>query len=468
MNNKTMLVLTLVMFVSCHQQGQNSNDKATDQSLMASADSSITQIAQEAYIYGYPMVDNYKVMYSYFIDKSNPEYNSPFNVLNMDARVFTPEDKVVQTPNSDTPYGKVGFDLRGEPFVLHVPAVDSNRYYSVQLIDLYTHNFDYLGTRTSGNKGGNYLITGPGWQGVKPAGIDRIIQSETDFALAVFRIQLFSPSDIGNVKRIQEKFSIKPLSKFIHSNPGNPAPAIAFPPFEKQKAGSIEFFGYLNFLLQFCPVHPSEIELRQRFAKIGVEPGNPFTPDSAHLKAIENGIAAGKAQMEEAYNSKDLSSQTRFGTREVLKNNYLNRAMGAKLGIYGNSKEEAMYPAYKTDADGNPLDGSKHNYFLKFEKNMLPPVHAFWSLTMYRLPEQLLTDNPIKRYLINSSMLPQLKEDADGGFTLYIQKDSPGKSKENNWLPAPDGTFFAVMRLYWPKEEAINGIWKQPSIQKAK
>lgn len=125
-----------------------------------------------------------------------------------------------------------------------------------------------------------------------------------------------------------------------------------------------------------------------------------------------------------------------------------------------------MYPIYQVDRDGQKLDASKNSYTLRFAQDQLPPVNAFWSLTMYELPSSLLAANPINRYLINSPMLSELKRDADGGLTLYVQKESPGADKESNWLPAPNGPFMAVMRLYWPKEEALNGTWKQPPLQR--
>ena len=163
--------------------------------------------------------------------------------------------------------------------------------------------------------------------------------------------------------------------------------------------------------------------------------------------------------------TKKLTSGALFGTREHLKNNYMYRMAAAKLGIYGNSEAEALYPIYSVDASGAPLDASKHRYALRFAPGELPPVNAFWSLTMYEMPQSLLVANPLNRYLINSPMLPQLKRDADGGITLYLQHASPGKQQEPNWLPAPAGPFMAVMRLYWPKEEAISGQWQRPPLE---
>ncbi len=159
-----------------------------------------------------------------------------------------------------------------------------------------------------------------------------------------------------------------------------------------------------------------------------------------------------------------MTSGDLFGTREFLKNDYLKRMLGASAGIYGNSREEAIYPALALDSAGNRLDGS-HKYVVRFAPGQLPPVNAFWSITMYEMPASLLVANPIDRYLINSSMLSSLKKDADGGITIYVQKESPGKEREANWLPAPPGPFLMATRLYWPKEAALNGSWKAPKVE---
>ena len=186
--------------------------------------------------------------------------------------------------------------------------------------------------------------------------------------------------------------------------------------------------------------------------------------------AIEQGRAdalAELAALQKRIDAKEVTSGDMFGTREYLKNNYLYRMAAAVNGIYGNSKQEAIYPLLALDNEGQKLDGSKR-YTLRFAPGQLPPVNAFWSMTMYRMPEILLVENPIDRYLLNSPMLPQFKRDADGGLTLYIQNESPGKDKESNWLPAPKGWFMVVMRLYWPKEDALNGKWTAPQLQRAK
>jgi hypothetical protein len=433
-------------------------------------------IAKEAYIYGFPMVDNYRILYSYFIDTSDPEYKGPSNEILNTARVYTPEDRAVQTPNSDTPYSFVGADLRSEPLVLTVPAVDKKRYYSAQFIDLYTFNIAYVGSRATGNEGGTYLLAGPGWKGQKPAGVDGLISCETEWALVMYRTQLFNdPKDIENVETIQSGYKVRTLSQFLGQPATAPPTTIDFvkPLSAQEQRSSPKFFNLLNFVLQFCPTHPSETELMARFAKIGVGAGLHF--DAQKFKPdIRKAIEDGRADAWQAYDSLEhhmatgeLTSADLFGTREYLKDKYLYRMTGAVDGIYGNSKEEAIYPGYVFDSDGQKLDGSTNRYTLRFAPGQLPPVNAFWSLTMYDAKSRLLVANPLQRYLINSAMLPKLKRDQDGGLTIYVQHASPGSGKQSNWLPAPKGPFLMALRLYWPKPEAFDGTWKKPPLDKA-
>jgi hypothetical protein len=390
------------------------------------------------------------------------------------ARVFTPQDKAIQTPNSDTPYSFLGADLRAEPLVISVPAIQ-DRYYSLQFIDMYTHNFAYVGSRATGSDAGSYLLAGPRWQGKAPEGIKSVIRSETDLAFVLYRTQLFGGDDLEEVKKIQAQYKVQLLSRFAGITPA-PTSAVEFikPLSAEAQKTSPEFFRLLNFLLQFTPTHPSETALMDRFAKAGIGAGKPFdvaalSPE--HRRAVQEGMAdAWKAFAQykaEVIDTGKKSSADGFGTREFLGNDYVMRMSSAVLGIYGNSKEEANYPAYFTDSDGKPLDGASNRYTVRFEPGKLPPVNSFWSLTMYELPASLLTENPINRYLINSPMEPDLVRDADGGVTLYIQHDSPGKDKEANWLPAPKGPFFMVMREYWPKPEALDGSWKAPPAVRA-
>jgi hypothetical protein len=430
-------------------------------------------IAKEAVIYGFPLVDSYRIQYSYFVDRKSPEFKTTWNTIYNTARVYTPEDKAIQTPNSDTPYSFVGADLRGEPLVLTVPAIDKGRYYSLQFIDMYTFNFAYVGSRTTGNGGGTFLLAGPHWHGDNSDGVTSVIRSETDFAFILYRTQLFNTDDIDNVKAIQAGYKVQTLSQFL----GRPVPA-AQPPVDfmtplgaGKERTSPEFFSLLNFVLQFCPIDPSETALMARFAKLGIGGGRTFdakalTPEMR--QAVQDGMAdAWKAfatYKETELDTGKRTSADAFGTRAFLNGDYMSRLSAAVLGIYGNSKDEAIYPGYFVDAEKQALKGEKH-YALRFGPGQLPPVNAFWSLTLYELPSSLLYANPLNRYLINSPMLPSLKQDPDGGITLYVQNESPGSGKEANWLPAPAGPFFAVMRLYRPKPAALNGEWTAPPLR---
>jgi hypothetical protein len=432
-------------------------------------------IAKEAYIYANPVVDNYRIFYGSFVNEQDPEYKTPINQLVNLARVYTHEDRAVQTPNSDTPYSWLALDLRAEPFVLTVPQIEEGRYFSIQLIDLYTHNFAYIGSRVTGNSGGDFLIVGPGWKGEVPDGITKVIHAETELVTAIYRTQLFDPSDMDNVKAIQAGYKVQPLSAFLGKPAPKSAPAIDFikPLTREEITKSPKIFQQVNFVLQFCPMHQSEQELMKRFARLGIGAGktfdwNSFSPEIQ--EAIGQGIAdawADFAELKTRAEAGEIGSGDIFGTREHLKNKYLYRMAAAVLGIWGNSEQEAIYPSYYVDADGQKLDGA-HNYTLRFGPGQLPPVNSFWSLTMYELPASLLVENPINRYLINSPMLEDFVRDDDGGITLYLQHNSPGKNNEANWLPAPKGPFSAVMRLYWPKADALDGAWELPKLKKSR
>jgi hypothetical protein len=469
---KCVGVFALLCFLTsglCSAQNVSSGNDGTNQLTPDEA----RAIAKEAYIYGYPLVDNYRIQYAYFVDQNSSEYKAPWNVIKNGPRVWTPEDKAVQTPNSDTPYSGLGLDLRTEPVVITVPTIEKNRYWSCQLIDAYTFNFGYLGTRTTGNDGGSFMIAGPDWKGDTPPGIQKAVKSETQFALAPIRTQLFNPSDLDNVTKIQAGYKVQTLSQFLNTTPPTPAPKVDFikPLTVADQKTSLEFFNILNFVLQFCPMNPSEVDLMARFAKLGIGGNQTFDADklSPELKqAVEAGMADAWNEYADfkktSIDTGKVTSADLFGSREYLKNNYLYRLAADLLGIYGNSKEEAVVPAYTIDSTGQLLDGSKNNYILRFEPGNFPPANAFWSLTMYELPSSLLYANPLNRYLINSPMLPDLKLDADGGLTLYIQHDSPGMDKESNWLPSPNGSFWMPLRIYWPKEAALDGSWKKPPL----
>lgn len=439
-------------------------------------------IAKEAYIYGFPMVVGYKAMDAYALDKTNPEYKGPINTLACEARVYTPDDKAVVTPNSDTPYCMMWADIRTEPLVISVPEMEASRFYHLQFADLYTHNFAYVGTLTSGNKAGNYLIVKSDWKGEMPDGIDDVIRCETPLFFVVVRTQLFDSEDINTVKQIQENYTVKTLGEF---NGGDHVPrkeSINIPSWNEGDQFTVALFPYMDALLDIITPVEEEKELMARFAKLGLGPNQTFNLNNFEediQQAVEEGAKEGFAAIEgfvHKVSNDPLASAKIFGSREFLEksardnyptdNPYLLRACAAHRGLYGNSGFEAIYPTYLVDQEGVPFNASQNNYTLTFKKNELPPVKSFWSLTMYDGKTQLMVANPLERYLLNSIMVDNFVYGDDGSLTFYLQKNSPGTDLEANWLPAPDGPFYAVLRLYGPEEEALSGEWVNPPLVK--
>ncbi len=436
-------------------------------------------IAEEGFIYGLPLVMNYAIMNEYAVDPNSSQFKAPFNQIKSLARVFTYKDTAVVTANSDTPYSFLWMDLRAEPIVLSLPAVSKDRYFSVMLADGHTYNYGYMGSRATGNKAGKFMVVGPDWKGEKPAGIDKVFQSLTPFSLAAYRTQLTNPTDMPNVEKIQAQYKAEPLSSFL----GEPAPAAA-PKINFLPATSAgikdNFWSYLGAALQYIPEADEDKDIRAKLAQIGIGPGKTFDMKSLspeHQQAMVEAMKAGDEKID-TYLASGMTDVNGWqlgslpGDRAHYNGDWVMRAATAKAGIYGNDAAEAVYPLGRADANGQTIDTSKHNYTLTFAKGEMPPVNAFWSVTMYYGKSQLMVENPINRYLVNTAMVPDMKKNADGSVTIYIQKDSPGKAKEANWLPAPDDTAYMVMRLYWPKPatEAVSvlpvgkGTWKPPGI----
>jgi hypothetical protein len=437
-------------------------------------------IAEAGFIYGLPIVMNYAVMHEYAIDRNSGQFKAPFNQIKNEPNVFTYKDTAIVTPNSDTPYSFVWMDLRAEPIVLSVPAIDPKRYYSVMLCDGNTYNYGYIGSRATGSEAGDYMVVGPEWKGATPPGIKKVFRSGTQFSVAGYRTQLFNPDDLNNVRKVQDGYKVQTLSAYLKEPATIGATAIDFPKIDKQLVKT-NFFEFLDFALQFSPPQENEKEIRAQLARIGVGLGKTFNFKDLSLEdklEVGLGMKEGQRKVDEAVanvgkevNGWRISSLP--GDSAHYNGDWLKRAVAAQAGIYGNDAAEAMYPLTRVDGNGKTLDGSKNNYTLTFPPGQLPPVNAFWSLTMYDGKTQLLIENPINRYLVNSPMLPAMKTNADGSLTLYVQNKSPGADKEANWLPAPDGPIYLVMRLYWPKTEAPSvlpageGTWKPPAIAAA-
>jgi hypothetical protein len=296
-------------------------------------------IAKEAFIYGYPIVENYKVMYAYAVYKQSGHFRAPFNTL----AVVTPDTaKTDSTKKASTPappYAITWLDLRKEPVVFTVPPMKEGSRYNVQFVDLYTYHFDELGTQTNGNAGGDYLVTRVDWSGKTPDKIARTITSETSFALVIIRGEESDASSTAAREQFLTAFNVETLSSFTGTKHAT-ADAVIFPPYSQETVNSAGFFQYLNFALQFCPVHPSEIQERASFAKLGIAAGKTFdlaTMNKDILDAVNSGMQDGREAIADEV-AKTPESNAKYGTRADLKNDYLARAVAAKIRLYGPPK----------------------------------------------------------------------------------------------------------------------------------
>jgi hypothetical protein len=470
--------IALIVISACAKGGsapssQNAMESVTPERAAA--------IAEDAYIYAFPMMESYRTMYLQAIDRTAPGYGAPFNELAHKTELLGPEFRDVVRPNNDTMYSLAWLDLRAQPIVITVPEI-KDRYYSVQLVDMFTHNFGYIGTRATGTDAGSYLVAGPQWEGTKPADAKAVLRSESNFVYCIIRTEVDGPDDVAAVVELQKQYHLTAMNVFLGRSRVPVATGVTFPAYDARKAKSAAFIDLLDFLLMQVVVVPEEQQLMSRFAEIGIQPGALSASLSLRPElrdAVDAGVGQGILAIAEAMQdtSKLEGVKTRvdhgwqgmdgaFGPGQDMRTKYLVRAGAALLGLYGNDADEAYYPIGNTDASGDPLDASKHSYVMRFDKDELPQVEAFWSMTMYGLPDQLMVANPINRYSIGDRS--KLRYGKDGSLTIYIQHESPGREKASNWLPAPDGPFSLQFRMYLPKPEALDPLYLPPPIEPEK
>ncbi|KJY83990.1 hypothetical protein TW81_06610 [Vibrio galatheae] len=427
-------------------------------SVSAKSADDLSKVAEEAYIFAYPMLYNYQTLYTQTQDSTFPGFIGGFNRYRHYARPATPADTDIVTPNNDTTYSWAWLDLRREPIVFETPQLDKDRYNVFQWVDLYTYIFASPGARLNGMKPGKYLFVGPHWQGNIPAGFDEVFRAESDFIGTLTRTSIGDADDIPKVRTIQQGYRFTPLSEYTATKPPAPVAQVAFPAWHESLAKTPAFITYVNFLLDHIKPHSDDAKAMKLFAAIGIGAGKPFNPsalDKDTAAKIQAGIDAALAKLttRTASNEDNIGL---FGPREYLKDDYESRAVGAMIGLYGQNESEAVYFSYQKDSQGKPLDGNKI-YQLKFEQ--APPVSLFWSLTMYNLPQRLLVDNSIDRYSIGDRTKGLITNN-DGSITITLSSKNPGKDK--NWLPTPKGPFFMVMRMYGPEESILNKTWPRP------
>lgn len=429
------------------------------------------EIAREAYIYAYPLV-LMKVTKDASTQVERPiGLKAPINQLAHSRAFPDPSFTVVVRPNADTLYSALSFDVAKEPLVVEVPE-SANRYYLMPWLDAWTDVFASPGTRTTGSAAQKFAIVGPHWQGTLPAGVTEY-RSPTANGLLIGRVQTNGPADYAAVHAFQDAMRAYPLS--AEGTAYVPPKGIANPNLDKtpppdqiEKMSAAAYFELFTDLMKDNPPHANDYPMLDRLKRIGIVPGQAFSyakAPPAIQQALDSAPEAALKQIKSAFRSSGSvangwrTNMTAIGTYGA---DYLHRAGVAYAGLGANVIEDATYPTAFTDAEGKPLR-SDQRYTLHFSKEQLPPARAFWSLTMYN-EQQVFSANPIGRYALGDR--DTLKYGSDGSLDLYIQRESPGKDKESNWLPTPaQGNFSMNLRLYWPDSNALDGRWTAPPVK---
>ncbi|MEO3974096.1 DUF1254 domain-containing protein [Streptomyces sp. CAU 1734] len=439
----------------------------------------LSALAAEAYVHGCPLVFGVSMVAASLSRGFGPLPATPFNTFAHATEPAGPEARFVSV-NNDTVYSIAQLDLSGGPVLLHVPAAGP-AYHVLQFVDVWSNNFAYLGKRATGGAGGDWLISPPGWAGSAPAGVRGVIDAPTSVVTIVGRWAYEGPRDMPRVRALQEQLMITRLDPAAHRS-GLPGPEAGVPE-------ELIFFERLRVLMADFPPSPADQEYEARFQPLGLleEGPSPYAGAAPELvRALTEGQSAGRARVEEAsrrpagdsrpgdwslnahlfdYNLDHLgigtidSVQWRIPDRV---DSYLARAVAARIGLWGNHGYEAVYAQTFTDSGGRRLNGS-HSYTLRFDRP--PPVAAFWSVTMYDTPHYYLVENPARRYSIGDRT-PGLVYGEDGSLTLVLQRRRPADPAEAaNWLPAPEGDFRPMIRLYMPGEPVLDGTYRLPRIE---
>jgi hypothetical protein len=434
------------------------------------------QAGVEAVIYGLPLVMMDITMKNF--TNTPPPRGAPANQF-LHERAFPPASfKQVVRVNVDTLYSSAFLDLSKEPLVLSVPNTHG-RYYLLPLMDAWTNVFATPGTRTRGDGAANYLIAGPGWTGTPPTGME-VPRSTTNMAWLLGRTQTNGPGDHAAVREIQDGYRLTPLSRLGQAYSPvkatiDPSYDAKTPPVEKLKAMSAaQYFNSLATLLKANPPPPADAPLIAKLARIGIVPGQPFDPsrlDPIVAKGLSGSVrvALEKVQAAVTLMGAKESNHSRNGWHVPpmavgnFGTNYQLRAIITLIAFGANLPADAVYPTTFVDGDGKQLSGT-HQYILHFAKGETPPVNAFWSVTLYG-PDSFFVVNSINRQAISSWM--PLEYGSDGSLDIFIQKNPPGKDRESNWLPAPEGDFNLTLRMYWPKDKRpsiLDGSWVPPPV----
>ena len=445
--------------------------------LVSQAQSKITAeeahaIGVDAYVYFYPLL-TMDITRKQF---TNIEPGKEFGKGPMNMFVSVPEYppanfKGVVRPNFDTLYSIAWLDLTKEPLVIAAPDT-AGRFYLLPMLDMWSDVFASPGWRTTGTDAAQFLVTPPGWTGTVPAGLNHL-PAPTPFVWVIGRTKTDGAGDYAAVHKIQAGYTVTPLSRLGKGAEPvavkiDPAVDMKTPPkIQVDTMSAADYFAYAAELLKVHPAHGTDQPLLAQIKRIGIEPGKSFSMDALDPEikaALETAPKDAQALM--AWKVPTLARvvngwSMNTDTMGVYGNYYLKRAIVAQVGLGANLPEDAIYPLNIGDTNGKSLDGA-HKYVLHFAKDEVPPVNAFWSITLYD-PEGFQVGNELNRFAVSSWM--PFKNNADGSLDIYFQNENPGKELEANWLPAPKGPFNLTMRLYGPKSEALNGKWNPPAVK---
>jgi hypothetical protein len=428
-------------------------------------------IAQEAYVFLYPLIlmDITRRQMINADPKVDP-IGGPANAFTH-IRSFPPADlRTVVRPNFDTLYSSAWLDLTKGPVVVST-ADTGGRYFMLPMLDMWTDVFAVPGTRTTGSDAANFAIVPPNWNGTLPQGVDRI-NSPTPHVWIIGRTQTNGVKDYAAVHKVQDGYKITLLADWgktprtIEERIDSSVDTTTEPLRQVNAMPALAFFNYGAELMKENPPHLTDWSTIARMKRIGLEPGKSFDRSKVNADVFARGAATGLKLMHDKTSTIARVSngwQMNTDTVGVYGNYYLKRAIVARVGLGANQVEDAIYPVNITDVDGKPVT-AENRYVLHFNKAELPPVGAFWSLTMYDA-EGFQIANPINRFAIGDR--DALQFNADGSLDLYIQNENPGPDKESNWLPAPkSGELGLTLRLYAPKRQVADGLWNPPGIQR--
>lgn len=443
-------------------------------SITTVSESEACEIGVEAYVYFYPLISmdvTRRVMTN--VPPGVKQGTGPANTFHH-MRTYPPAElRDVVRPNFDTLYSIAWLDLTREPMVVSTEDTDG-RYFMLPMLDLWSDVFAVPGKRTNGTRASSFAVCPTGWNGKLPAGVQRI-DSPTGFVWVIGRTQTNGAADYDAVHKVQAGYKVTPLSRW-GSEPApvqyvpDPSVDMKTPPLvQVDTMPAAKYFSYAAELMKINPPHTTDWSIVARLRRIGFEPGASFHWDrlspeirAALERAPEAGLRQMKAKLPTLARVVD-GWQMSTDTMGVYGNYYLKRAIIAQVGLGANQPEDAIYPMCLSDADGQPLRGESR-YTMHFARDRLPPVGAFWSVTMYD-EQGFQVANRLNRFAIGDR--DALKFNADGSLDLFIQHESPGTDKESNWLPSPaSGVLGVTMRLYAPKTSVLDGSWAPPAVRK--